>query len=197
MIPTRRSGFTVVELIIAISILAILLTKIALVINAASQAVGDSSKEMVLEDQARRVINQIGFALMGSDRDTLFPQSADPDLPVTQLRYQLSLGLEDGEIVWDDIEEIGLGATGSQVYWTRKPGEPDERRVFLTNLVRPYLEGELANGIDDNGNGLVDEQGLTFVIDRNSVHIRLSLARPDMEGGTIANTVEAVVTCRN
>ncbi len=40
--------------------------------------------------------------------------------------------------------------------------------------VTPMLEGEEANGMDDNGNGLIDEQGLCFVVDGKTVTVRLT-----------------------
>ena len=55
----------------------------------------------------------------------------------------------------------------------------------------------MPNGVDDNGNGLIDEQGLAFTIFRNTVTIRLSLLRLSADGQPIEKTVETTVTCRN
>ena len=69
--------------------------------------------------------------------------------------------------------------------------------MVWSNLVRPFLEGELQNGIDDNGNGLIDEKGLSFVVWKNSVTIRLTLGRQVEGGDWINETVVTTVTCRN
>ena len=61
----------------------------------------------------------------------------------------------------------------------------------------PFLAGELPNGMDDNGNGLIDEKGLSFVVDRDSVTIRLTLERVSNDGSVISKTVQSTVTCRN
>ncbi|MCZ6597746.1 MAG: hypothetical protein O7B99_08925, partial [Planctomycetota bacterium] len=86
---------------------------------------------------------------------------------------------------------------GQKVVWKQNPGTPEERRVAWCNTVRPFLGGELMNGIDDNGNGLIDENGLSFTVDRNAVWIRLSLERMSKDGSTVTESVETVVTCRN
>jgi hypothetical protein len=59
------------------------------------------------------------------------------------------------------------------------------------------MERELANGADDNANGLTDESGLTFDVDRKKVTIRLTLERADQSGEKIKVTRSTEVTCRN
>ena len=97
--------------------------------------------------------------------------------------------------MWSDPEEIRLD--GSAVEWRENPGTADERRVTWTTLVSPLLSGETINGVDDNGNGLVDEEGLSFVLDGDSVRIRLTIRRPEVDGRTVEQTVESVVCIRN
>jgi hypothetical protein len=59
------------------------------------------------------------------------------------------------------------------------------------------MEGELANGIDDNGNGVIDEKGLCFVVEGNRVTIRLTIDKPGPDGKHYRRTLETTVTCRN
>jgi hypothetical protein len=131
---------------------------------------------------------------MGANRETLFP---DPDSPNHDSRvwYEVSLGVEDGEVVWGDPEEIS--GAGSQVVWSQNPGQADERRVVWSNVVRPFLEGEIQNGQDDNQNGLIDENGLNFTLQGNRVTIRLTLERAQPDGGAHTQSVETSVTLRN
>jgi len=133
--------------------------------------------------------------VMGSDRDMLVPTAEN--VPFSSLRYSFNLGLEDGVIVWSDPEQIRLSDGQDAVEWYENPGAVEERRAVWTNLVSPLLEGEIVNGIDDNGNGLVDETGLSFVLEGNTVRIRLTLRRPEVDGRTVMQTVEQVVSCRN
>jgi hypothetical protein len=92
---------------------------------------------------------------------------------------------------------IAMDDEATRVFWARNPGLGTEHRVIWTNMVRPFLEGEVMNGVDDNGNGLVDEHGLSFDIDRNAVTIRLSMERRSSDGRAVIHTIERVVTCRN
>jgi hypothetical protein len=71
------------------------------------------------------------------------------------------------------------------------------QEVVLCGSVRPRAPGEIANGIDDNGNGLVDEAGLSFELSGRTLTIRLTLERPDRVAGTLSRTVTTSVRLRN
>jgi len=195
--PCRsRAGLTVLELMLALALLGIIVVKASQAISSAVDTAGQASDEVVLEDQARRVLRQIGFAVMGANRASLMPDREAP-LSAENMRYQVNLGIQDGEVIWSDPEQVALDLSELNVYWSRNPETEAERRVVWTSLVSPYLEGEIPNGQDDNGNGLIDEQGLSFVVDRNSVTIRLTLDRIVESGEAITKTVQTTVTCRN
>ncbi len=191
-----RAGLTVLELMLALALLGIIVVKASQAISSAVETVEQASDEVVLEDQARRVLRQIGFAVMAANRESLMPDRESP-LSAENIRYQVNLGIQDGEVIWSDPEQVALDLSELNVYWSRNPETETERRVVWTSLVSPYLEGELPNGLDDNGNGLIDEQGLSFVVDRNSVTIRLTLDRIMESGEAITKTVQTTVTCRN
>lgn len=191
-----RRGMSVMELMLAMGLLAVIAVKAAMVLTSANDTQRGDSAAMTLEDQARRVLDQIAYAVMGSDRESLSP---DPESPIfsTSLRFAISLGVEDGVVVWDDEEEIGLSPDETQVVWRRNPDAADEVRVAWCNVVRPFLEGEMQNGDDDNENGIVDEKGLSFVMNGSAVTIRLSVERTGPENQPITQTVETTVTVRN
>ena len=190
----RKAGFTLIEVLFAMALVCIVVAKVTMLLNSAQNANTKQSAAMALEDQARRVLDQIAYAVMSADRETLLPGQESP-LYSPNVRYQISLGVEDGEVVWGDLEEIS--EDGSQVVWRQNPGAPEERRVAWCNVVRQLLEGEVVNGVDDNGNGLVDETGLSFTLDRDAVWIRLCLERMNKDGTAATETVETLVTCRN
>jgi type II secretory pathway pseudopilin PulG len=194
---TRTSGLSILELLLALGLFGVVAVKAALVLNSANDSYEENTAKMSLEDKARRTLDQIAYAIMGSDRETLFPE-ADSPLFTDSLEYSLSLGVdEDGNVIFDDPEEIGLSEDEDQVLWRKNPDTPEETRVAWCNVVRPFLEGELMNGDDDNENGIIDEKGLAFVMDRDSVTIRLSLECPTADGGTVTQTVETTITLRN
>ena len=191
-----RKGVALLELMLAVVLLAILFVKGYGAMTAATAATGQATTEVMLEDQARRVMRQIGYAVMGSNRDSLIPDARAP-LSTENLRFEVNLGIENGEVVWSDPETVAMEEAKHRVYWSQNPGAENERRVIWTSLVAPYLEGELPNGIDDNGNGLIDEKGLNFVVDRNAITIRLTLERVLDGGEIVSKTVDTTVTCRN
>jgi len=188
-------GFTLLEMLIAIALLTILVVKGALLLKMVRSTNDSQTSVMLLADQATLVLARISITIVGSDKDTLFPQFEAP-FEMSAVSYAVSLGLDaDGEVVWGDPETIGLEE--SKVVWRQNPDEDDERRAVWGDLVRPFLEGEVANGVDDNDNGLIDEQGLSFVLYKNSVTIRLSLGVPDDGSNGATRTVETTVTIRN
>jgi len=191
-----RAGFTVVEAVIAMTLVGLVLTKLTMVMDQARRAHQDESVAMALEDQAMELMDRISFALVGSSADNLDPLPIAP-FPSATIHYQISMGVEDGEPVWSDPEVIGLTEDTGQVFWGQNVGEMNERIVVWANTVSQMLEDELLNGIDDNENDLADELGLAFVLDQRAVTIRLSLERVRDDGQKIQVTRETTVTCRN
>jgi prepilin-type N-terminal cleavage/methylation domain-containing protein len=192
----RRAGFTLIETVIAMALIGLVLAKLTLVMDEAQRAHRDESVAMALEDQAMELMDRISFAIIGASRDKLEPTLGAP-FHGEEISYQVSLGVEDGKVVWSDPEKIGLTPESGQVYWGQNVGQLNERKVIWANTVSEMLEDELLNGVDDNGNDLADELGLAFVIDGDSVTIRLSLERTSHAGKTIQVTKETTVTCRN
>jgi len=195
-VPGRRAGFTVLETVIAMALVGLVLTKLTMVMDEARRAHEEESVSMQLDDQAMELIDRIAYAIVGSSRESLDPAQGAPFYG-SAMRFQLSLGVEDGEVVWSDPEKIALEEDSGAVYWSQNEGEVNERRVVWANTVSEMLEDELMNGVDDNGNELADELGLAFVVDDKSVTIRLSLERDLDDGESVQVTKETTVTCRN
>ena len=192
----RTAGFGLVEVLLSVAFLGIVLANVALVLRSSSESGAADLSEDVLDEQARTVLRRIALSLMSASRDSLSPDASSP-LDSSHIRYQSQIGFEDGEVLWDDPQQIRLAEPSPQLLWSANPDTPDERRVVWSNLVAPLLEGELMNGLDDNHNGLIDEKGLSFAIDRDAVAVRLTIERRDERGRTYDATVETTVTCRN
>jgi prepilin-type N-terminal cleavage/methylation domain-containing protein len=191
-----RRGYSLVELLAAIALVAIVGVKVFLLMSMRARTEVKQSTELVVEDQARRVMEQIVYSVMGAARERLTPYPESP-LFSSQLRYQVALGVENGEVVWDDPQLLGLGAADNELVWRKRPFDPEELRVVWCRNVGPFLEGEIPNGVDDNGNGLTDEKGVTFTVDGNLVTVRLTLQRVDEHEQPFTRTMEMVIACRN
>jgi prepilin-type N-terminal cleavage/methylation domain-containing protein len=192
--PSARAGFTLIEALFAMALFAVVVVKITMVLDSATDASSQESSAMTLEDQARRVLDQVAYKVMGADRDALFPDPESPNFS-TEFEFQASFGMDAGEEVFGPTEWVG--SEGTSVVWKENPALPEERRVKWCNLVRPFFAGEVPNGVDDNGNGLTDEDGLSFTLKGNAVTIRLCLELPRREGDPLMQYVETVVTVRN
>jgi hypothetical protein len=59
------------------------------------------------------------------------------------------------------------------------------------------MEGEVMNNLDDNGNGLVDESGLCFTFEDNTVTVRLTLEAEGPDRATLSRVFQGLVFCRN
>jgi len=199
MISLRKgksnSGWTLLEVSMASLLVTVVMGKAVFVMRSALTLASEESAALHYEDQARMVIDRIALAIMGSDREALLPQIEE--VHSNSVIYRFSLGMEDGLVVWSPPEQIRLGGGGTEVEWLESPGAAEERQVIWTNMVSPLLEGEIINGVDDNGNGLIDEDGLSFVVDGQRVIIRLTIQRPELNGRSVQETVESIVTCRN
>lgn len=195
MMRGRTSGFTLVEVCIALALLVVLFVKLTMILNQATDIHRRQSVAMALEEQSQMVMDRIVFAVLGSDADRLFP---DPSAPFfsERLEFEVSLGVEDGEVVWGDPEVIGLDEDPAHLYWGRNEGTATEQLVVWCRTVADLYEAEIPNGIDDNDNDLTDEGGLSFVLSGETITIRLTLEREAKEG-PVRYTNVAKVACRN
>jgi hypothetical protein len=76
-------------------------------------------------------------------------------------------------------------------------GLPTQETLVLARGVARYLDGEEANGVDDNGNGYVDEKGFLIEVHEQALRLHLTLVRTGREGQLIERTARAVVAMRN
>jgi len=193
----NRRGFTITELLISFTIVAMVAANISMVLRTTSSAYEAGVFAVRLEDQAEQTIDRISYALMSSKADELNPDLVD-GMHASHIRYQMSLGVEaDGEFILSDVERIALVHAERSVVWSENPDEERERRVVWTRNVAPYQQGEVFNGLDDNGNGLTDEEGLCFDKLGSSVRIRLLLEGEDSKGTEYSILKRNIVTCRN
>jgi len=216
----RRSltaGYSIVELAIAVSILALIFGFLGMTGSANSKAFRSGISQAHVESQIESAMQRVVAELRVAGRSTFAPALA-PGAGTSSLAYAQALDLVDGEVVWSPMRRLafeyapqdpndgvdnnhnGLVDEGRLVL-TVDVGTPDERRVVLTNWVPELLEGELPAAGDDNLNGLVDEPG--FCIQRvadsagEALVVRLSLQRRDANGSPLNKTIESRVRVRN
>jgi hypothetical protein len=193
--PSARAGFTIIEAMIGLAVLALVMVNVSTIVRSTSDVYESGSILSLLEDQADETMDRLCYAVISTRaEDLLIPL---PPLSSSSIDYECMLGVEDGAAVWGDPSRIELVIDGGQVVWMENPGTSKERRVVWTRFVPEFLEDELPNGVDDNGNELFDEAGLTFGMEDGQVVICLTLRRRDEGQIVYTRTFERRVTCRN
>ncbi len=131
-----RAGFSLVEAVLAISLFAMVLGTIGFVAISGSQAYRSSTVDSNLVQQGRRALGEVTDLLLTSRAASL---EAYPEGPL-----------------WQDSIEVGRYASMAT----------DGTVTWETVQIRfAYEQNEVDDGVDNNGNGLVDEGVLEVVTD--------------------------------
>jgi len=197
-VRTCKGGFTLIEIMIVVTILALLAVNISMVTRTGSRAARAGAFWQTLNDGADQTLDRISLALMSSDAENVYPVMVAP-LYTNEVTYSVSLGVENGEVIESPPESISWEEQGDhgRVRWRQNPGLPNERAVVWSNWVPNIHAGEIFNGEDDNGNNVVDETGLAFDMDKPLVNIHLTVERVNPDGKLTPTTRHIQVTCRN
>jgi prepilin-type N-terminal cleavage/methylation domain-containing protein len=190
-----RRGFTAIELVMALTVIALVLVNVSSIVRSSTNVYESGTMSSMLDEQAEQVMDRIAYSVMSARIEDVDAPSAP--LHVSSLEFPLPLGVENGQQIWSDPERIELVIETGQIVNTRTSALGNEQRIVWSNHATEMLEGELANEEDDNGNGLMDERGLAFDVDRGQVAIRLTLRRVDTKQVVYTRTLETRVTCRN
>lgn len=141
-----RSGASLVEIVIAFCVMTMLLGAVGNTVLSGNNAYKQGVSSAVLEGQTRRLLERIASEFADADRSSLNPNPLTPFCTST-ISYARCQGWAGGAMV--------LGPT---------------RRIQLV-----LEQGELDNGIDDNGNGLIDERRVQLVPDTATPGVAIEL----------------------
>jgi prepilin-type N-terminal cleavage/methylation domain-containing protein len=136
-VDRSRAAFTLIEMLISVAILAFILGAMALVQTRSQAASKETMSKTMSEMRARRCLDRVVAELTGVSHSLLFPDPTS-NLGTSTLTYQHPTGVDAlGNVTYDVPSRLDL----------------------------QLAPGEIDNGVDDNGNGLVDERRL--VLTRN------------------------------
>mgnify|MGYP001815328727 CR=1 FL=1 len=212
---TRRGerGFTFLEMVAVVVVLAIVgglgVQALQMTSGASSSTVFQSEMDTRVHRAVRRVVRELQEAEVAS----MLPQPLVP-FGADAVDYRCAEISDDERIVLGEYRRLELlpavgdprdgrdndsdGVVDEHTLWlVHDVGLPTERRTELARNVAAYLEGELANAEDDNGNGLVDETGFSLALRDGILHVRLSLQGRSPKGSVLTRTAETTVWVRN
>ena len=129
-----RAGFTLLEVLIAITILGMIAANVVMVTRSSSKAYESGASLSTLDIQLDNTMDRIAMALMAARKESLTPNNPSP-LWTDFLIFDQSQGFEGGMEVIGDLERIELVPGPEQIVWKQRPGALDERRVVWTNWV--------------------------------------------------------------
>lgn len=194
--PARvRAGFTLIEVVVAATLTGLIIANLYMVFGDSSKAIRAKTVEFDTEVEARRVLDRIAMNVIGAERSTLDVASEAP-ISGNSINYHVSNGFSENRVELSPVRRIAHDGT-KQISWAESPDTASERKAVWTSHAAQFLDGEVENGIDDNGNGLIDESGLSFDVDGQMVVIRLTIRRQAPDGTLTKKTLETRVTCRN
>jgi len=193
---TSKSGFTLIEITIAMTIAVIIIANVVMVQNASNRAYESGVFGSALEDSADTAMDRIALAIMSTSSEDLDEVLGAP-ASVSRIDYEVIVDVVGGEPGPGTPERIEFLIDDGVVRWSRDPGMPTELSTVWTKWVPELLEGELFNNKDDNGNGIADEEGLAFDKEFEQLRVQMTLSRTDKNHQQYVRTRSRRATCRN
>jgi prepilin-type N-terminal cleavage/methylation domain-containing protein len=211
---TSRAGFTLVEVMISVSIAAILATSATMAAAESYVAYTATTTNSTLETNIRRSLDRVIRELMSTSFDVITPANLDDDFGSNEIVFQEAVAVVDNAIVWgnarrlafeyedgeldDGVDNNGNGLVDEgQLVLTRNDGLASEQRIVICHNVSELLDGEEDDGDDDNGNGIIDEAGFNIHQEGDVLTIRLTLEQPSEQVGVVQRTLATSIRLRN
>ena len=208
---SARAGFSLIEAAVTAALLIVLMSSAILAANRGIGAFRTTQGAADVEARLRRALDRSAFELLSVGEEVLLPNPVG-NFGTSDLEFQRTTGLNGLNPTWgivcrlaweqetgeldDGLDNDGDGLVDEgQLVFTRDVGG-NEQRSILARGVAELLEGETANGGDDNANGVIDERGFNIHRVNGVLFVRLSLEEAG-EQGTIVRTLETSVRLRN
>jgi type II secretory pathway pseudopilin PulG len=158
-----RAGYSLLETIFSLSVLSILVASAALAASTSGALQARTGNAAQLDAQAARSVRAVAQRLRAVDSDSLFPVPGD-GFGLDTMTFRTLLTTPTGGLQWSPVGRFELEP---------EPGEGDD-------------------GIDNDGDGLIDEQRVVLLPDIETPDRRIVVARdvPELLEGEIANGVD-------
>lgn len=211
---SRRSAFTLLEMIVSMATLAIVLGSVGMFQKRSEEQSRSALARERAETNGRRTVDRVAAELRGVGFSLLNP---DPTslLGTSTITYQKPSGVTNaGVLIWgtpsrlrlelepretnDGTDEDGDGLVDERrLVLVRDVGTLDERTIVLCTGISELSDGELPNGLDDNGNGLIDEPGFSVLRFGDLLNIQLTTSAAVGDGTSATSRITTSVVLRN
>ena len=133
---TRRAGFTLIEVAVSISVLGLMMGIFGMVSTTSHSAYQAVTIVSGLDVNARRTLVRVASELSSIGGSVLAPDPTG-NFGAQTIQYQRAAGVVGGVVVWGENTQLGF----------------------------EYEPGEADDGIDNDGDGLVDEGLVVLTLD--------------------------------
>lgn len=195
-INNSRAGLTLIELLIAMSLLGIVLSSVDAVLNALASGYRSGATRQELDAMGARVVQKVVSGLRFADPEAVLGLAEAPFYG-TSIEYRPSSRYDEVSTSWGDLQRLQYSTVDDTLLWVRETSTGETGVVLKCEGVAEYQAGEIANGIDDNGNGLVDEPGFCVAQDGDLVTVWLTLKDTDHARKDVERSWSASIRCRN
>ncbi len=207
-----RAGFTLLEMLIATSVLGLVVGSSMMLTLRGNAALNRSSVMIAANLKARHALARVVEELQragGTLTPSLSGSSGSDTVTFTSIA-----DIVNGNPVWSnstrlartaapedaddgvDNDHDGLIDEG-QIVLTRDVGLLTQVSIVLCTDVPERAAGELANGVDDNGNTLSDESGFCLQQQNDLLTVRITIEQPGQGGSSVLSSVETSFNLRN
>lgn len=205
---SKHRGFTLVEALIAATLLVVLLVAVLQTSSRASDAFEEGSAEHTLSTATHRALERMSRALELADA-SLFTGAVMTNFGADLVTFRVPADFAGAAVQWTSMQihaelepgELDNGADDDgdelvderRIVLTEAVGTPAELASVLLTGVAELAQGELANGADDDGDLLIDERGLSLSATGNVLTIRVTCQRRDSDGRLLVEEAETAV----
>lgn len=203
-----------VELMLALSILAMLIMAVTQSGASVTRLFSVSVSRVSIEQQLRQSMGRISDELRHASLESFDALGTAPlwsnatgfdriegidavhgEGQWRSMRLELRLGMGETD---DNTDEDGDGLVDERrLVLVRDFGGPDELELTLLRGVPELFPSESPNGLDDNGNGLLDETGFALFVEDGALQILLSKSGLDSDGRLITRSIRSAIILRN
>jgi hypothetical protein len=210
----RLSGFTIIEMMIGILMLVMMMGALGIVSFTGRNAYEQATVMNDLDSRGGRSLARVSEELTtisGAQMNPVPTGNSGSEV----LDFVQAVGFAGGNPIWGpnlrigaeyEVGEVDDGIDNDRdglvdermLVLTRDVASLSPKRVVLVRGVREWGEGEIPNNnIDDNANGVTDEQGFNMHMVGDVVSLRLWLEAVDADNQVVIREIQNTVRLRN